>query len=534
MAMQGAYRSQASAGLQGLPSGYLQAAMQQSKSIAAAGDALSDAIKSYKQNKAEKEFYTGRIEGLEAYVNEMEGAPQEVRDDLAKTIEAAGKGSLSQMKAAFADLNFKIDRFDKDRAFKEEKRQSEAMEGIRERGMLLQENQRMDQKEQFRERMQLDQDRLADANERFKKQHGLNLRQFAESQEQFDITSGQADERIQLSREQIENAKAAQQAELAMGRQDADALRTALGVIPSPSNYAPGSTEQRTYEVNRGLAQAATPEMLKTISDLKPDTTPTLGQNISAFKQTLRDYDPIDPTTGLPKTPGQQQLDVEQIVIDGLAKFGTDEKAVEGIMEAFNDSGYKVSENKIGTVIDLGKQNPAAKGQYAIWTSNNQVQIFRAGQGKGQDYDEDFMTDMGNDLMAGTFGTNAEFRDLIETKVMGMQDAEKRSRYLSQAIELRTKMKASMVTGDAGPLDAAASSKVRDMQKRLGILERRLVASDAEERPALMQEIEGLTKAIDAVYDDHYKKWKERGNAQVAPKPPGVDGTYNRATGKIE
>tara|TARA_R100000152_G_C6767867_1_gene193189 strand:+ start:309 stop:1850 length:1542 start_codon:yes stop_codon:yes gene_type:complete len=497
--------------------------MQQSKSIEAAGDALADAIKSYKQNKAEKEFYTDRIEGLESYVNEMEGAPQEVRDDLAKTIEAAGKGSLSQMKAAFADLNFKIDRFDKDRAFEEEKRQSKLIEGIRERGMLLQENQRMDQKEQFRQRLQLDQDQLADANERFRKQHGLNLRQFAESQEQFDITSGQADERIQLSREQIENAEAARNAELAMGQQDANALRTALGVIPSPSNYAPGSTEQRTYEVNRGLAQAATPEMLKTISDLRPDTTPTLGQNISAFKQTLRDYDPIDPTTGLPKTPGQQQLDVEQIVIDGLAKFGTDEKAVEGIMEAFNDSGYKVSENKIGTVMDLGKQNPAAKGQYAIWTSNNQVQIFRAGQGKGQDYDEDFMADMGNDLMTGTFGTNAEFRDLVETKVMGIQDPEKRSRYMSQAIELRTKMKGAMVTGDAGALDAAASSKVRDMMKRQGILSRNLVVVDAEKRPAIQKEIDDLTKAIDAIYDDHYKKWKERGNDMVAPKPPGKE-----------
>ena len=97
---------------------------------------------------------SGRIEGLEAG-GRYGGAPQEVRDDLAKTIEAAGKGSLSQMKAAFADLNFKIDRFDKDRAFKEEKRQSQLIEGIRERGMLLQENQRMDQKEQFRERMQL-------------------------------------------------------------------------------------------------------------------------------------------------------------------------------------------------------------------------------------------------------------------------------------------------------------------------------------------------------------------------------------------
>ena len=106
-----------------------------------------------------------------------------------------------------------------------------------------------------------------------------------------------------------------------------------------------------------------------------------------------------------------------------------------------------------------------------------------------------------------------------------MQDPEKRSRYLSQAIELRTKMKASMVTGDAGPLDAAASSKVRDMQKRQGILNRQLVVADAEERPALMKEIEDLTNAIDAVYDDHHKKWKERGNAQVAPKPPGVDGT---------
>ena len=53
----GAYRSQASAGLQGLPSGYLQAAMQQSKSIDIVGDALADAIKSYKRAKAEKEFW---------------------------------------------------------------------------------------------------------------------------------------------------------------------------------------------------------------------------------------------------------------------------------------------------------------------------------------------------------------------------------------------------------------------------------------------------------------------------------------------
>ena len=36
------------------------------------------------------------------------------------------------------------------------------------------------------------------------------------------------------------------------------------------------------------------------------------------------------------------------------------------------------------------------------------------------------MADMGNDLMAGTFGTNAEFRDLVETKVMGIEDLEKR------------------------------------------------------------------------------------------------------------
>jgi hypothetical protein len=523
MAMQGAYRSQASAGLQGLPSGYLQAAMQQSKSIEAAGDALADAIKSYKQNKAEKEFYTGRIEGLESYVKEMDGAPQEFRDGLAKDIEAAGKGSLSQMKAAYADLNFKIDRFDKDRAFKEEKRQSELMEGIRERGMSLQENQRMDQKQQFSERMQLDQDQLADANERFKKQHGLNLRQFAESQEQFDITAGQADERIQLSRDQIQNAQAAQEAELAMGQQDANALRTALGVIPSPSNYAPGSTEQRTYEVNRGLAQAGSPEMLKTISDLRPDTTPTLGQNISAFTQSLRDYNALDPTTGLPKDRAQQQLDGEQLLIDGLAKYGTDEKAVEGIMEAWNNSGFKVAENRIGTVMDLGKQNPNLKGQYGVWTSNGQIQIFSAGQGKGQDYDEDFMADMGNDLMTGTFGTNAEFRDLVETKVMGIQDPEKRSRYMSQAIELRTKMKGAMVTGDAGALDGAASSKVRDMMKRQGILSRNLVVVDAEERPAIQKEIEDLTKAIDAIYDDHYKKWKERGNDRVAPKLPGKE-----------
>jgi hypothetical protein len=378
-------------------------------------------------------------------------------------------------------------------------------------------------KQQFQKNLQIREDQLDAVNDRFKKQHGLNLRQFAESQEQFDITAGQADERIQLTKEQIENAEAARNAELAMGQQDANALRTALGVIPSPSNYAPGSTEQRTYEVNRGLAGAATPEMLKTISDLRPDTTPTLGQNISAFKQTLRDYDPINPTTGLPKTPGQQQLDVEQIVIDGLAKFGTDEKAVEGIMEAFSDSGYKVSENQIGTVMDLGKQNPAAEGQYAIWTSNNQVQIFNAGQGKGKGYDKDFMADMGDDLMAGTFGTNAEFRDLVETKVMGIQDSEKRSRYLSQAMELRTKMKGAMVTGDAGALDGAASSKVRDMMKRQGILSRNLVVVDAEERPAIQKEIDDLTKAIDAIYDDHYKKWKERGNDMVAPKPPGKE-----------
>ena len=43
------------------------------------------------------------------------------------------------------------------------------------------------------------------------------------------------------------------------------------------------------------------------------------------------------------------------------------------------------------------------------------------------------------------------------------------------------------------PLDAAASSKVRDMQKRQGILNRQLVVADAEERPALMKEIEDLT-----------------------------------------
>ena len=127
-----------------------------------------------------------------------------------------------------------------------------------------------------------------------------------------------------------------------MGQQDANALRIALGVIPSPSNYAPGSTEQRTYEVNRGLAQAATPEMLKTISDLRFDTTPTLGQNISAFTQSLRDYNALDPTTGLPKDRAQQQLDGEQLLIDGLAKYGTDEKAVEGIMEAWNNSGFRL------------------------------------------------------------------------------------------------------------------------------------------------------------------------------------------------
>ena len=94
---------------------------------------------------------------------------------------------------------------------------------------------------------------------------------------------------------------------------------------------------------------------------------------------------------------------------------------------------------------------------------------------------------------------------------------------MSQAVELRTKMKGAMVTGDAGALDGAASSKVRDMMKRQGILSRNLVVVDAEERPAIQKEIEDLTKAIDAIYDDHYKKWKERGNDRVAPKLPGKE-----------
>ena len=302
MAMQGVYRSQASPTLTALPPGlmglYTQGAKSLAEGIGGFGEGIADAISSYKEGQAKREFNTEEFEALQEYADRISGKSgagdgavegwgnafdKSYQEEFAKTISKFNDMSTSQQEGAISGMKFKLSRIEKDRAFEEDKRRSRERES---QGWesLGQGQQRIEQGYKFfGQTHDLNQEKFAASNEQFKQRHDLDLQRFIESMRQ-------GDERMQLTRDQIEAAQQASQATLRMGQRNAQAIGIASGAIPLESNYEHGSKAQADYQWNSGMRQATDASTANIISGLKPEDESKVGTEITLSNGQLAVY----------------------------------------------------------------------------------------------------------------------------------------------------------------------------------------------------------------------------------------------------
>ena len=115
MAMQGVYQSRASAGLQALPQGYMEAATAPGRNLAAGissfGESMGKAIEAYQKGKAQNEYLDKEFELLQEDLDEITGTSgadsgdvegwgaafgESYQEDLAKDIAKFSEMGLSQ------------------------------------------------------------------------------------------------------------------------------------------------------------------------------------------------------------------------------------------------------------------------------------------------------------------------------------------------------------------------------------------------------------------------------------------------------
>ena len=355
MAMQGVYQSRASAGLQALPQGYMEAATAPGRNLAAGissfGESMGKAIEAYQKGKAQNEYLDKEFELLQEDLDEITGTSgadsgdvegwgaafgESYQEDLAKDIAKFSEMGLSQKKAKIADLKFDIDRFYKERDFSQKKSQADRQFNLQER----------------------QQDRLEEA-----------------AQTAADRAAA-----------------------------DKEAYGLASGAIPiGESGYAPESPQGKAWTPkNRALQAAGSPEAAWRISQMKP-AAPTMGQNVAAARQFFGKVDTyrggVDPATGLP-------VDPQQLKTEALRLYGHSKEDVEGINEAW-DEKFGAAEPKPGDVKNI-------KGVDWVWTSKGQLQrLGPQGGGAGDSYSKEFIEAAG-DQIGRMHADNKTFTSFLE------------------------------------------------------------------------------------------------------------------------
>jgi len=576
MAMQGVYRTKGSANLSTLPAGMAQMQMQTAKSISAGFEGLSEAIDEYYESKKESEFLTEEFEKLQEYADNVEMKGQYASgekdsfsdnypEEFSKSIKKFQGSSLSQKKGIILGMKFQIRQSEKDRAFELQKRGVELQEqGLEMRG------------EQFDDTLLLQQQAAS------------------ESQSQFDRLYGQSQEKIGLQQQEIglqqqeidaASGKAAKTA--AANQRNLQALQSATGpvqwlpsqqpayqmnvpyTIGQPLPTVPGRKMTPQEQWRNAAGQAGTAEFGLAMLGKAPDAAvSTFGQNVGAARATFEgEKRRLETARGKPaRIPGsdehlvdgkpfrwakdekgktklraipeseyqyEKQEAVEApygLLTQAISQYGIDDKAVARIEKDFGEVfGGK---ERVGTAFHLGDQNPALEGKWVFWREKNSAQVLDLGAGSS--FSKELMeTLVPGVLTGGVFGTDAEFRSMVEREIETIPDQAKRGRMLSEVFGVRAKAKAAMLGKRVPKLDPHLVRQVATNNEMIQAQTRHLLTAKESELPEIRAKIEALEKANDAIYDKHEADSRERGEDVLAPGGERIR-DYDRGTGEIK
>jgi hypothetical protein len=573
MAMQGVYQTKGSANLSTLPAGMAQMQMQTAKSISAGFEGLAEGIDEYYEGKKEREFLTKEFEALQEYADDRSGASgkehgeaegwgdafaKSYKGDLAKDIKDFSSLSTSQMKGKLMGMKFQMSQFEKDRAFELQKRGV----GLQEQGLEM-------RGEQFDETLLLQQQAAS------------------ESQSQFDRLYGQSQEKIGLQQQEIDAASGKAAKTAAANQRNLQALQSATGpaqrlpsqqpayqmnvpyTIGQPLPTVPGRKMTPQEQWRNAAGQAGTAEFGLAMLGKAPDAAvSTFGQNVGAARATFEgEKRRLETARGKPaRIPGsdehlvdgkpfrwakdekgktklraipeseyqyEKQEAVEApygLLTQAISQYGIDDKAVARIEKDFGEVfGGK---ERVGTAFHLGDQNPALEGKWVFWREKNSAQVLDLGAGSS--FSKELMeTLVPGVLTGGVFGTDAEFRSMVEREIETIPDQAKRGRMLSEVFGVRAKAKAAMLGKRVPKLDPHLVRQVATNNEMIQAQTRHLLTAKESELPEIRAKIEALEKANDAIYDKHEADSRERGEDVLAP-PGARERSFNPRTGKIE
>ena len=494
MAMQGVYQSRASAGLQSLPAGYMEAATAPGRHLAAGiskfGESMGEAIESYKKGKAQSEYLDKEFELLQEDLDEITGASgagsgdvegwgaafdESYQQNLAKDIAKFSEMGLSQKKAKIADLKFDIDRFYKERDFNQKKSQFD--------------QQFKQQSEQFDKQFDL-QDRVQELREnQFEETKRSNL--FKEEKLTDEI-------RIAGEAQQLQAYRAQEAADRAAA--DKEAYGIASGAIPiGESGYAPESPQGKAWTPkNRALQAAGSPEAAWRISQMKA-AAPTMGQNVAAARQLFTQGAGINPRTGLP-------FDEQELLTQAINLYGADDKTVDAI-NATHQGMFGAAEPKIGDVMEV-------EGKKYIRTSKGQIQAL-PGQEAGDSISPGILDAAGDSLTRWLGGSDAGFHEGARAI------AEKDRKLLPEFYKLRQEANKAYRQDKMANLPATDVQRINTQERMIRILSDQLATAEADEVPGLQKQISDAEKSIKAVVDKHIAR---QGKLQDAARGGGGTG----------
>jgi hypothetical protein len=218
------------------------------------------------------------------------------------------------------------------------------------------------------------------------------------------------------------------------------------------------------------------------------------------------------------------------LLTQAISQYGIDDKAVARIEKDFGEVfGGK---ERVGTAFHLGDQNPALEGKWVFWREKNSAQVLDLGAGSS--FSKELMeTLVPGVLTGGVFGTDAEFRSMVEREIETIPDQAKRGRMLSEVFGVRAKAKAAMLGKRVPKLDPHLVRQVATNNEMIQAQTRHLLTAKESELPEIRAKIEALEKANDAIYDKHEADSRERGEDVLAP-PGARERSFNPRTGKIE
>lgn len=504
MAMQGVYQSRASAGLQALPQGYMEAATAPGRHLAAGissfGESMGEAIEAYKKGKAQHEYLNEEFEGLQEHLDDAEMGSEfdggegqtsfsaSYPDDLAKDIAKFGEMGLSQKKAKIADLKFEIDRFYKERDFTQKK-------------------------SQFDEQFELEKKGVDQRQENYLEGRGIEAERELRRRKEWAAGQGlREQEAMRLNDAQEANTErhraAAKQAAAA-----SEAYGLAYGAIsPGESAFRAGSPQATDWNDPRKQAlkvRGLSPEVMRDIGGMKP-AAPTMGENVAAARQLFDQGAGVNPSSGLP-------FDAQELKTMAIRLHGRSKEDVEGINKAWDE--------KFGTpAMKPGDEHTDSSGGKWMATSDNSYQRIVNGRGVGASYSKELIEAAG-DQIGRMHKDNKTFISFLETYL---------PRHLwGEAYEKRTAFLGSQRTEKFPSMSANRMQQLKSFDQRIMAYESQLADASDEEAVKIRADIARYEKKSKEVIEAHMKDARKRD----ANLPPGSGGlptnTYNPRSDKF-